>query len=95
MREDYTARGAESGAALPAGPAPYHGPQSQQEQTMPDSSLSFDQDIAIAGARANERSWRGHVDEFRDVRAASLAFFSSVPADGWMRRGILTPNNFM
>jgi hypothetical protein len=49
---------------------------------------SFDQDVAIAGAGANDRSWRSHVDEFRDVRAATLALFRQLPPDAWIRRGV-------
>jgi len=36
---------------------------------------SFDQDVAIAAAAADERSWFSHVDEFRTVRDATLTFF--------------------
>ena len=37
-----------------------------------DSELpSFEQDVAIRTAGANDRSYRGHVDEFRAIRAAT------------------------
>jgi hypothetical protein len=55
---------------------------------------SFDQNIAIAGANANDRPWRQHIDEFRAVRMASLSFFQSVRDDGWDRRGIASGNPF-
>jgi hypothetical protein len=55
---------------------------------------SFDQDIAVASAGADERSWQSHVDEFRTVRAASLALFRDLPADAWMRRGMASGNPF-
>jgi hypothetical protein len=43
---------------------------------------------------ADQRSWRSHVDEFRAVRAATLAFFRNLPADAWARRGIASDNPF-
>jgi hypothetical protein len=54
-----------------------------------DSPLpSFDQETAVATARADDRSWNSHVDEFRDIRASTLAFFRSLPAEAWSRRGV-------
>jgi hypothetical protein len=55
---------------------------------------SFDQDAALAGAFAEERPWREHIDEFRAVRAASLALFRSIRDDVWSRRGIASGNPF-
>ncbi len=55
---------------------------------------SFDQDVASAGAAADDRSWRSHVDEFRSVRAATLAFFLSLPDQAWTRKGIASGNPF-
>jgi hypothetical protein len=55
---------------------------------------SFDQDAALAGAFAEERPWREHLDEFRVVRAASLALFRSIRDDVWSRRGIASGNPF-
>jgi hypothetical protein len=54
----------------------------------------FDQGIAAAGARADEVSWVGHVEEFRRVRLATLAFFRNLPAEAWMRKGIASGNLF-
>jgi len=60
-----------------------------------DSPLpSFDQDVAVSTAGAEARPWRSHVDEFRVVRAATLAFFQNLPADAWTRRGIASGNPF-
>ena len=60
-----------------------------------DSPLpSFDQNVAVATAGADERSWASLVDEFRAVRAATLAFFGSLPADAWGRRGVASGNPF-
>ncbi len=58
-----------------------------------DSPLpSFDQNIAISGASADERSWSSHVEEFGAVRAATLAFFQNLPAYAWSRGGIASGN---
>ena len=60
-----------------------------------DSPLpSFDQNVAIAGAAADARSWRSHIDEFRSVRAATLALFLNLPDEAWARKGIASGNPF-
>lgn len=60
-----------------------------------DSPLpSFDQDVALAGAYADERPWRDHIEEFRAVRTASLAFFQHIREDVWSRRGIASGHPF-
>ena len=48
---------------------------------------SFDQDVAIASAGADARSWQSHVEEFEALRRASVAFFATLPAEAWDRRG--------
>jgi hypothetical protein len=55
---------------------------------------SFDQHVAVAAAGADERPWSSHVDEFRVVRASTLAFFSNLPAEAWARRGTASGNPF-
>jgi hypothetical protein len=55
---------------------------------------SFDQHVAIAHADAESRSWASHVSEFEAVRAATVAFFRSLPGDAWSRRGIASDNPF-
>lgn len=53
-----------------------------------DSPLpGFDQDVAASAAKADERSWGSHIDEFRAIRAATSAFFRTLPAEAWDRRG--------
>lgn len=60
-----------------------------------DSPLpSFDQNIAISSASADERPWSNLVEEFGAVRAATLAFFQHLPADAWARAGIASGNRF-
>jgi hypothetical protein len=55
---------------------------------------SFDQDVAVSRAGANERSWNSLVREFAAVREASIRFFQDLPADAWTRRGIASGNPF-
>jgi hypothetical protein len=60
-----------------------------------DSPLpSFDQEIAVPEAAADERSWKSHVEEFAAIREATLAFFENLPAHEWTRRGIASGNPF-
>jgi hypothetical protein len=55
---------------------------------------SFDQDIAIAAAGAEARPWRSHVTEFSALRAATQAFFETLPAEAWTRSGVASGNRF-
>jgi hypothetical protein len=60
-----------------------------------DSELpSFEQDVAIGTAGANDRPYHSHVDEFRAIRAATLALFGNLPPDAWTRRGVASGNPF-
>jgi hypothetical protein len=60
-----------------------------------DSPLpSFDQNIAISAASADERSLSSHVEEFGAVRAATLTFFQNLSADAWARAGVASGNRF-
>jgi hypothetical protein len=55
---------------------------------------SYDQNIAIAAARADDQPWAAYVDEFRSVREATITFFGNLPDVAWMRRGIASDNPF-
>ena len=60
-----------------------------------DSPLpSFEQDIAVREARADERPWSNLLDDFEAVRGATVTFFSNRPAEAWTRRGIASGNPF-
>src|SRR5437016_8876013 len=60
-----------------------------------DSPLpSFDQEIAVAGARADDIPWVRHVEEFQQIRRATLPFFRHLPAEAWKRTGIASGNQF-
>jgi hypothetical protein len=55
---------------------------------------SFDQNVAVAGAGADQAPWAAHVEEFRRVRLASIAFFANLPEEAWLRSGIASDNPF-
>jgi hypothetical protein len=60
-----------------------------------DSPLpGFDQDIAVAGADADSRSWASHIEEFQAVRQATLALFGNLSENMWDRRGVASGNPF-
>ena len=51
---------------------------------------SFDQEVAVSAAHADNRPWADIVVEFEAVRGATIAFFRSLPADG-VGRGAVSP----
>lgn len=55
---------------------------------------SFEQEMAVRASRANDHAWASHVEEFRAVRLATLAFFPKLPAEAWMRSGLASGNPF-
>jgi hypothetical protein len=60
-----------------------------------DSEMpSFDQDAAAAAARADEIPWASHLEEFRAVRLATLAFLRNLPRAAWARSGVASGNSF-
>lgn len=60
-----------------------------------DSALpSFDQNLSVDAARADERPWAAHVEEFRSVRLASLSFVHNLPAGALTRSGVASDNSF-
>ena len=54
--------------------------------------MGFDQNIAVAGADAEARSWASHVEEFSTIREATLSLFRSLSPEALMRRGITSGN---
>jgi hypothetical protein len=48
----------------------------------------------VSAAQADKRTWADLVAEFEAVRAATIAFFQSLPVDAWNRRGIASDNPF-
>jgi hypothetical protein len=55
---------------------------------------SFDQDIAVANANSDEVPWARHVEEFREIRLATISFFRNLPEEAWMRTGTASGNPF-
>jgi DinB superfamily len=53
---------------------------------------SYKQEIAVAAAGADEVSWARHVDEFRQIRLATVAFFRNLPPEAWKRSGTASGN---
>jgi hypothetical protein len=61
---------------------------------FPTELPSFDQDDCVRTALADERDWEGLVQEFRAIRAASLALFDSLDTVAWSRQGVASGNRF-
>lgn len=59
-----------------------------------DALPSFDQDLAVQTAHANNTSWAELVEEFRNVRLATISFFKSLPEEAWSRTGVASDNPF-
>jgi hypothetical protein len=60
-----------------------------------DSPLpSFEQDLAVRTAGADVISWARHIEEFRQIRLATLPFFRNLPAGAWKRKGTASGNPF-
>ncbi len=55
---------------------------------------SFEQDVAVAAAGADDISWARHVEEFAAVRAATAMFFRGLPDAAWARTGVASGTPF-
>ena len=55
---------------------------------------SFEQDVAVNACKADEFHWANHVEEFREIRLATISFFRNMPEDAWMRTGKASGNLF-
>jgi DinB superfamily len=53
---------------------------------------TFGQEGPAAAARADDLAWSCHVDEFRLVRLATIAFFKNLPREAWTRSGVASGN---
>lgn len=54
----------------------------------------FDQNTGVAGAGADSIPWASHLEEFRAIRSATIAFFRNLPPEAWLRSGIASDNPF-
>jgi DinB family protein len=55
---------------------------------------SFDQNVAVGAAYADQFPWSQHIEEFKDVRRATLGFFRNLPQDAWGRGGTASGHYF-
>jgi hypothetical protein len=53
-----------------------------------DALPSFDQEIAVQFAHANNTSWADLVEEFKNLRLGTISLFKSLPAEAWERTGV-------
>ena len=58
-----------------------------------DPLPSFDQEVGFKAAESDKVSWASHIDEFRAIRSATLAFFRHLPEDAWLRSGIASDSS--
>ncbi len=53
---------------------------------------SFDENAGEAAAHADRVSWAAHVEEFRQVRRATISLFRNMPDEAWSRSGVANGN---
>ena len=58
------------------------------ESAMP----SFEQEIAVTAAKSDDVPWARHVEEFREIRLATVSFFRNLPEEAWGRSGVASGN---
>ncbi len=51
---------------------------------------SFDENVYVAGANFEERSLASFIEEYRLIRASTIALLRSLSPDAWLRRGTVT-----
>ena len=59
-----------------------------------DSLPSFEQDLAVEAAQANQTPWSELVEEFRIVRLGTISFFKNMPDEALSRTGVASDNPF-
>jgi DinB superfamily len=55
---------------------------------------SFDQEVCASAAEADAVAWADHLDEFRNVRLATLSFFRNLPPAAWSGGGVASDRPF-
>jgi hypothetical protein len=55
---------------------------------------SFEQDSAVVTAKSDDVPWARHVEEFREIRLATISFFGNLPEEAWARTGVASGNPF-
>jgi hypothetical protein len=51
---------------------------------------SFDENLYVAGANFEERSLASFIEEYRLIRASTIALLRSLTEEAWLRRGTVT-----
>lgn len=51
---------------------------------------SFDENVYVAGANFEERSLASFIEEYRLIRASTIALLRSLTEEAWLRRGTVT-----
>ena len=51
---------------------------------------SFDEKLYVAGANFEERSLASFIEEYRLIRASTIALLRSLPQEAWLRRATVT-----
>ncbi|HEX3108911.1 MAG TPA: DinB family protein [Thermoanaerobaculia bacterium] len=51
---------------------------------------SFDENLYVAGANFEERSLASFIEEYRLIRASTIALLRSLAEEAWLRRGTVT-----
>jgi hypothetical protein len=57
-----------------------------------DALPSFEQDVAVEMAHANNTSWADLVEEFKIVRLGTISLLKCLPAEAWDRTGVASDN---
>jgi hypothetical protein len=52
----------------------------------------FEQNDYVGPSGADSRDWPGIVEEYRVVRAATIALFANLPSEAWARYGVASGN---
>jgi uncharacterized damage-inducible protein DinB len=58
-----------------------------------DPLPSFEQDLAVQAAGANQTPWAQLVEEFRTIRLSTISFFENLHDDAWSRSGVASDNS--
>lgn len=57
-----------------------------------DPLPSFEQDVAVQAAHANNTSWPELLEEFKHLRLSTISLFRSLPEEAWDRSGVASDN---
>jgi DinB family protein len=55
---------------------------------LPEALPSFDQEVSVPAAKANEIHWNDLLEDFSSVRRASLSLFKTLSPEAWSYSGV-------